>query len=457
MKKLIVILLAAGVSFASTYLVVSNQKAAQLKAAQARWDAEKAQLQDVAVAKGNPAARVPTVIASAAPSAPAEESPQDILNDLLNIKLGSGSGRNTALRVIVYKLETLAQRGKAAVPAIRSFLSRNVDLEYGEQSNASTNQTDAVSSTSQTNNNGGFAGGPGGRGGRGGRFRRIQNLQTDWVVPPSLRLGLVGTLKEIGGSEGEKALAEMLSITGRGVEIAYLARVLEEIAPGKYRDAAIAAAKELLMNPPSIDNPNRLDDLSRSYLFGVLEFFHDTSFSVNAQQMLVGPDGRLDTDAMSYLAEVLKDQSVSALYQAYENPNLTNRFDKMSVGREVLNYVGQNSQANALFAETLNNTELDDRMKAMTVVQLAGGGFGPFAAQSPTDPQVINNRIQLLTSLQSQYPNNDTLSQAINATINALSSGQQVDMRQLFGGRGGRGFGGGGGGGGGDNGPGPGQ
>ena len=453
MKKLIVILLAAGVSFASTYFVVSNQKAAQLKAAQARWDAEKAQLQAAAAVKGSPAP-APTVIVSAAPSAPAEESPQDILNDLLSIKLGSGSGRNTALRVIVYKLETLAQRGKASVPAIRSFLSRNVDLEYGEQSNATTNQTYVVGSTNQNNNNGGFAGGPGGR---GGRFRRIQNLQTDWVVPPSLRLGLVGTLKEIGGSEGEKALAEMLSITGRGVEIAYLARVLEEIAPGKYRDAAIAAAKELLMNPPAIDNPNRLDDLSRSYLFGVLEFFHDTSFSVNAQQMLVGPDGRLDTDAMSYLAEVLKDQSVSALYQAYENPNLTNRFDKMSVGREVLNYVGLNSQANALFAETLNNTELDDRMKAMTVVQLSGGGFGPFAAQSPTDPQVINNRIQLLTSLQSQYSNNDTLSQAINATINALSSGQPVDMRQLFGGRGGRGFGGGGGGGGGGNGPGPGQ
>ena len=451
MKKLIVILLAAGVSFASTYFVVSNQKAAQLKAAQAQWDAEKAQLQASAAVKDSPAP-APTVIASAAPVAPAEESPQDILNDLLSIKLGSGSGRNTALRVIVYKLETLAQRGKASVPAIRLFLGRNVDVEYGEQSNASTNQTDVGSSTSQTNNNGGFAGGPGGRGGRGGRFRRIQNLQTEWVVPPSLRLGLVGTLKEIGGSEGETALAEMLSITGRGVEIAYLARVLEEIAPGKYRDAAIAAARELLTNPPVINNPNQLDDLSRSYLFGVLEFFHDTSFAVNAQQMLVGMDGRLDTDAMSYLTGVLKDQSVSALYQAYQNPSLTNQFDKMSVGREVLNYVGQNSQANALFSETLNNTELDDRTKAMAVVQLAGGGFGPFAAQSPTDPQVINNRIQLLTSLLSQYPNNNTLSQAINATISALSSGQQVDMRQLFGGRGGRGFGGGGGGGGGGNG-----
>jgi hypothetical protein len=458
MKTLIVILLAAGVSFASAYFVVSNQKTAQLKAAQAKWDAEKAQLEVAAAATGSPAAPAPTIVMSTPQSVPAEESPQDILNDLLNIKLGSGSERNTALRMVVFKLESLAQRGKASVPAIRSFIGRNVDVEYSEQSNASNNQTDAGGSTNQSNqinnnnNNGGFAGGPGGRGGRGGRFRRIQNLQTDWVVPPSLRLGLVGTLKEISGSEGEKALAEMLSITARGVEVAYLARVLEEIAPGKYRDAAIAAAKELLMNPPAIDNPNQLDDLSRSYLFGVLEFFHDTSFAVNAQQMLVGKDGRLDTDAMSYLTEVLKDQSISALYSAYENPNLTNQFDKMSVGREVLNYVGQNSQANALFTETLNNPDLNSRLKAVTVAQLAGGGFGPFNSQSPTDPQIINSRVNILTQLLSQpaYANDETMSQVIAATIGALQSGTPVDMRQLFRGRVGGGFGGGGGGGGGN-------
>ena len=453
MKTLIVILLAAGVSFASAYFVVSNQKAAQLKAAQAQWDVEKAQLEAAAAATGSPAAPAPTIVMSTPQSVPAEESPQDILNDLLNIKLGSGSARNMALRMVVFKLESLAQRGKASVPAIRAFIGRNVDVEYSEQSNASNNQADAGGSTNQSNqinnnnNNGGFAGGPGGRGGRGGRFRRIQNLQTDWVVPPSLRLGLVGTLKEIGGPDGEKALAEMLSITARGVEVAYLARVLEEIAPGKYRDAAIAAAKELLMNPPAIDNPNQLDDLSRSYLFGVLEFFHDTSFAVNAQQMLVGKDGRLDTDAMSYLTEVLKDQSISALYSAYENPNLTNQFDKMSVGREVLNYVGQNSQANALFTETLNNPDLNSRLKAVTVAQLAGGGFGPFNSQSPTDPQVINSRVNILTQLLSQpaYANDETMSQVITATIGALQSGTPVDMRQLFRGRVGGGGGGGGG------------
>ncbi|MGA3164418.1 MAG: hypothetical protein ABSD77_09545, partial [Verrucomicrobiota bacterium] len=391
MKTLIAVILALGVGFAAAYVVVSKQKDALL---------EQLKAQQTQPQTNSTPAPVEKVI-MAAVSAPAEESPQDILNDLLNAKLGTGSERNTGLRMIVFKLESLVQRGKAAVPAIRAFLGRNVDVEYSEQSNAN-NQTNAGGSTNQLNNTGGFIGGPGGRGGRGGRLRRIQNLQTDWVVPPSLRLGLVGTLKEIGGPEGEEALAEMLSSTGRGVEIAYLARVLEEIAPGKYRDAAIAAAKELLMSPPSIDNPNRLDDLSRAYLFGVLEFFHDTSFTVNAQQMLVGTDGRLDMDAMSYLTEVLKDQSASALYQAYENPNLTNQFDKMSLGREVLNYVGQNSQANALFVETLNNTDLDSRAKAFIVAQLAGGGFGPFSSPSPTDPQVINSRINLLNQLLSQ-------------------------------------------------------
>ena len=426
MKTLTAIILALGVGFAAAYVVVSKQKDALLE----QLKAQQTQPQT------NPApAPVEKVIMVAAP-APAEESPQDILNDLLNMKLGAGSERNAGSRMIVFKLETLAQRGKAAVPAIRAFLGRNVDVNYSVQDNS-------------TNTN--RLGGPN-NARRGGRFRRIQDLQTDWVVPPSLRLGLVGVLKEIGGGESEQALAEMLSSTARGVEVAYLARVLEGIAPGKYRATAVAAAKELLMNPPSINSPDQLDDLSRPYLYGVLEMFGDASFVSNAEQMLVGADGRLDQDAMNYLSEVLKEQSVSALYAAYENSNLTNQFDKMNLGREILAYVGQNSQANALFTETLNNTGLDDRMKAMTIAQLAGGGFGPFASQSPTDPQVIAARKDLLTQALSKYANDEMLSQAINATINALSNGQPVDMRQLLGGgRGGRGFGGGGG-----NGPGPG-
>lgn len=460
MKTLVAIVLALGVGFAAAYVIVSQQKDAQL---------EKLKVQPPVVAAPAPAP-VEKVIMAAAPSAPAEESPQDIIDDLLNVKLGTGGARNTALRMVVFKLETLSQRGHPAVPAIRAFLGRNVDVDYNQQeSNTNTNQADANGGNNQTNNSnggnnrrnrfgnngGGFAGGfGGGFGGRGGarRARNLETLQADWVVPPSLRLGLVGTLREIGGEESEQALVDMLSSTGRGVEVAYLTVILEEIAPGKYRDAAVAAAKELLMNPPAVDSPDSLDQLSKSYLYGVLEFYKDTSFAVNAQQMLVGADGRLDQDALDYLSTVLKDQSVSALYAAYENPALTNQFDKMRVGREVMNYVGQNSQANQLFTETLNNADLPAQAKAFTIIQLAGGGFGPFASEAPTDPQVISSRLNLLKQQESAFANDPTMSQAITMAENALQNGSTIqpqDMRQIF--RGGGGFGGGGFGGGGGN------
>ena len=439
MKILVTIILALGVGFAAAYVVVSRHDAQQLKA------------QPPVVTVTAPApAPVEKVIMAAAPAAPAEESAQDILDDLLNTKLGTGSSRNTGLRIVVFKLETLTQRGKLTVPAIRSFLGRNVDVDFNQQdtSNDNTNQADATAAGGDPNNrgnnrpgrgrnnqnNGGFfGGGIDFRGAR--RARNLQTLQADWVVPPSLRLGLVSTLKEIGGAEGEQALAEMLSNTGRGVEVAYLTVMLEEIAPGKYRDAAIAAAKELLMNPPAVDSPDNLDQLSKSYLYGVREFYKDTSFAVNAQQMLVGPDGRLDRDALDYLSTVLKDQSVSALYSAYENQNLTNQADKMALGREIMNYVGQNSQANQMFTETLNNPDLDSRVKAFTVIQLAGGGFGPFTSDAPTDPQVINSRIALLNSLLPQVANDPMLSKAIPAAINALQNPDQpIQPRDIFGG-----------------------
>ncbi|HVU09267.1 MAG TPA: hypothetical protein VHG89_12060 [Verrucomicrobiae bacterium] len=482
MKTLIIILLAATAACASTYFVVANQKAAQLKAAQAAWNAEKAQLE--AAQSNAPAVTHTTVIAAAQSSAPVEESPEDIINDLLALKLGSGAAHNGSLRMVVYKLESLAQRGPAAVPAIRAFIGRNVDIDYSVQPEQNTNDAETVAANAnggndQTNanngrggnrrNRGGFGqGGFGGFGGGGfaGGFgggrrgpRNLQNLRTDWVAPPSLRLGLVGALQEIGGPEAEQALAEMLSSTARGVEVAYLARVLDEMAPGKYRDAACAAAKELLLNPPAVDDPDRLDNLSEGYLFGVLEMFQDASFAPNAEQMLVGADGRLDQDALDYLMDVLKDQAISALYAASQNSNLTNQFDKMTLDRQILNYVGANSQADTLFKDTLNNTNIDARVKTFVVAQLAGGGFGPFAAASPTDPQMVNGRIQLLNQLQSQYANDQQMSQTISATIDALQNGQSVDMRQLFGGgrRGGGGgfgpggFGGGNGGNGGGN------
>ena len=439
MKTLLTVILALGVGFAAAYVVVSKKHAAEL---------EKLKAQTPAAAEAAPVpapAPAEKVVVVSTPAAPVEESAQDILNDLLNVNLGSGTSRNAGLRMVVFKLETLAQRGKPAVPAIREFMGRNVDVDYGQQAN-NLNRPDASAVGNDPGNGGvnrpnrvrnpggGFGGVFGANDAR--RARNLDMLQTDWVVPPSLRLGLLGTLKQIGGEDSEAAMAEMLKSTGRGVEIAYLAVMLQEIAPGKYRDAAVKAAQEVLMNPPAIDSPDRLDDLAKSYLYGVLEYFKDTSFAINAQQMLVGKDGRLDQDALDYLSTVTKELSVSSLYAAYENPALTNQFDKQRIGREVLNYVGQNSQANALFTETLNDPAVNPRSKAFTIMQLAGVPDLE-SGEAPTDPQVARSRALLLNSLltQPQFANDPMFSKLIPATVTALQTGQPVQPPEnIFGG-----------------------
>ncbi len=116
----------------------------------------------------------------------------------------------------------------------------------------------------------------------------------------------------------------------------------------------------------------------------------------------------------------------------------------MMVGRDVLNYVGMNSQANQMFTETLSNPDLDSRMKTMVVLQQAGGGFGPFSSEAPTDQKVIDGRLAVLNSALTQHANDPQLSQVLALAIQGLQSGQGIqpqDMRQIFGGGGGGGGG----------------
>ncbi|MEI6196712.1 MAG: hypothetical protein WCS42_20530, partial [Verrucomicrobiota bacterium] len=122
MKTIFAIILALGVGFAAAYVLVSQQKNAELEKL-------KTQPPETAVAAPSPAP-VEKVVMVAAPAAPAEESAQDILNDLLNVKVGVGRERNAGLRLVVFKLETLVQRGNPAVPAIREFFGRNLDFGY---------------------------------------------------------------------------------------------------------------------------------------------------------------------------------------------------------------------------------------------------------------------------------------------------------------------------------------
>ena len=461
MKTLIALLVSAGVGFGAAYLYVSNQKDEQFKKQRAeleenaRTDRDKAE-KDLKLVK-NRAPKIEQVQTTVEVPVAVKSSPKEIMDRLVKLKPASGSARSQSIRQIVHQLENLADLGQESVPTVRAFLALNQDVEYDRIN------TNDVNSATGGANVAIVPGGPGGQGGRGNRGNRgggpggggfgggpqFMNgqPQTDFLYPPSLRLGLVSTLREIGGEQAEQGLADVLGSTGRGVEVATVAKLLEEMAPKKYRDVAVAAAKDLLTNPPNISDPSRLDQLSKSYLYGVLTTYNDTSFAGTAQAQMVGADGSIDQSALAYLTGTLKEQAMPALYQAYNDSRITNQMDRATVLNSALAYAGTNPQANAMFKDVMSNDQ-NGFGRFGAVLSLTGGNFGPLQAAAPTDPNIIRARMTLLDSVTGSVTDDRLAGIMANTRQNLqnLLDGKPVVNAFGGGGFGGGGFGGGGGG-----------
>lgn len=412
MKTLLSILVAGGVGFGAAYFIAAKQTEA-LKQQQAQVEREfQAKVEGLEAelkaerSKQPLIERVTTEVAVGT-----QRSPQEILARLVQLR-PSGAARVPTIRKIVHELEDLAELHDRSVPAIREFLAQNTDIDYGVERSS--------------------------RGGGDDRSRwspwQRSAPPTEFTLPPSLRIGLFDVLKDIGTPNAEETLAEVMGATGRAVEVAYLARMLEDMVPGKYRDVAIASATDLLRNPLPIDNPSRLDEQAEGYLYGILEMYGDTSFVADARAMLVGSDGRINRNAQDYLVRVQGEQVVSTFYDLYKNSALSNNWDRMSLGNRILDYAGNNPQANHFLAEIVNNTELDSRMRSFAVMRLAGG-FG--GSDSPSDPNVIRSRIALVQSLKANVAGDERMLQTLNTTeenLNRLLNGEEVQMP--WGGRG---------------------
>lgn len=414
MKTLFSILIAAGVGFGAAFFLMPDRGgvAGVSGSSDVEWQARVDQLEkELAAARSRPgraqhsSSEAPIVVAG-------RRSPQEILDKLLTLK-PAGDNRIATIRKIVHELEDLAELKDEAVPAIRQFLAQNSDLDY------------SVERTEE-----------GDRDRRGFTPPWVRNrATTEFILPPSLRMGLFDVLKEIGGSDAEQALAEVLGSSGRAVEVAYVARMLEEMAPGSYRDVAIEAAKSLLRNPVSIDNPNRLDEAAEGYLYGVLELFGDTSFAEEAKKLLV-EDGRLDRNVRDYLTKTQGEKAVPLLYEAYKNTTFSNEWDKASIASRILDYAGPNADANKLLNEIVGDPNVDSRMKAFAIMRLAGG-FGD--AESPKDPEVIKARLNVVGGIARDLTDagntDERLTRAIVRTdenLNKLLNGESIDTGRDF-------------------------
>lgn len=384
MKRALVVILAAGVGCAVATVIVSKRlnarQAAQLAEQQAAWQAEKA---DLEAALENARANTHTIVVPGAPAvvappaAPVKLSPTEIVAKLRGLKSSPGASQSRNLRLAIYLFEDLIAAGPAALPAIREFLARNEDADFD------------------------FASPGQGKGGRGG------SVPNDFIFPPSLRFGLFDVVRQIGGAEAGKILAEVLGTTGRAVEVAYLARVLEEMASGKYTEAALTAARDLLARGAPVSN-SPLDRFHRDYLYDVLKLHHDMSYVSTAQAQLIQPDGKVDRSALRYLQQSLGPQSVASAAQAYQDPRVKDADARESLARVALAYVGVDPQAEQMFHASLFDPALKPDHRRELVEDLNQDGLSNKKNPSAQDLQIIQSRFELTQAyLQQDYVQQD--------------------------------------------------
>ena len=166
-------------------------------------------------------------------------------------------------------LTQLVQQGAAAVPAMRQFLARNVDLDFG--------------------------------------------LEGSQILGySSVRTAMFDALQQIGGPEAMSLMLETLHTTSDPREIALLARNLEGQAPEQYRQEAINAAREAL----AMAAEGKLDDRDVGPLFEVLQKFGGATAVSDLEQAA----GQWKYYASLSLAQLADGAGIPALIQMARDP-----------------------------------------------------------------------------------------------------------------------------------------
>ena len=271
-------------------------------------------------------------------------SAPDILDELMEIKLTSGN-RGRIQRRINFLFESLSQQGEVAVPHIREFLNRMEDVDFSVPKSPKDESNELEY----------------------WRTRMVHG-PLDFEQPPSLRIGLIDILAEVGGEKAEKALAEVLSTTGRGFEIAYTAKKLQKwIGKDAYRDKALGAAHEILGEPIDVANGNKFDAASRQYLFMVLEMYKDKTFVQTAQGQLIKENGKIDRSVLSYFENISEGGAIDAVVQAMQSGQLRES-DMREMARVAVQAVGKNdAQADSLFQDIMTSDQYSLDVKLETI------------------------------------------------------------------------------------------
>jgi hypothetical protein len=362
MKKFVLFIIVAALGFGGAYLFFSgklDRAQKDLAAREAGWAAERADLQaQLESAKNRSRETTILVTPAIAPSASSDSAPE-ILSRLRTLQAGPDSPRNG--RRVIHELEKLIELGPSALPAIQQFLAQGTDIRYAAARPL-----------------------PNGR------------IAMNFNMPPTLRLGLLEITRQIGGDQATEVLAEIFKRSGSAAEIAYSAYALQELAPDKYRESALAAARDLLSRQSGSTSPDGKSE--REYLFGVLAFYGDTSYVTTAQNQLVQPDGKLDKSAINYLQSILGEAALPLVQQTWQDSRIPPD-QKEPLARVALTYAGANPQADQFYQAAINDATIPAKQRKNLIEDLNEAGFADPSHLTDADLPLIQKRIGLIEQL----------------------------------------------------------
>ena len=229
-------------------------------------------------------APTPVAVPSAKRSAPAVETtaprvePSPATRQMVDAltQLDLRQGPLTPEKATEWKqgLQQLTSQGAAAVPAIREFLEKNLDLNFDAGSSGLLGQ-------------------------------------------PSLRLSFLEALQNIGGPEAMAVSSQMLQNTLDPREISWLAQSLEKQAPGQYGAIAADAARSAL----AMASTGQLEGHDVGPLFGVLQQYGGPG-AVSELEKFSGQYRYYSTIALANLPD---GAGIPALIQMVQDPNAVSK------------------------------------------------------------------------------------------------------------------------------------
>ena len=328
--------------------------------------------------------------------APQPQDAGEIIAQLGDLRL-QGGNRFAVQRRLIYGLESLADLGAAAIADINDYLASGSDVDYAklgmvnEQVNlanwnwsgsatvkrdSTATPEDAVKKAAEDQL----------------RYQDSYRLgPTEYLCPPTLRLGVIETLGAIGGEASEQSILEVLRAVQSAKELVLIDRLLEQMSPGKYLKDVLSVAREGLAKARSQAGTNseewREDWSQRSRYYALLIKHGDASFANEAQAQLVMANGQIDNEALTYLQRVLKEKSVLYFIDTIKNVDETKAgYSAQYLSSAILRYAGEHDAADQFLLDTLKGTQ---KTQAKTTIL-----YG--LCQAPLSQEGAIRRLQLL-------------------------------------------------------------